>query len=303
MQASKSTWNGMMLWGPLVDTLKRGDSVSVTGVIFEYSNRTQMQVTSMPFFLRDGATAITPVVQSMTASPYFDYDLSNPSTAGTSKFESYESMLVELQNVYLFYRNADNLANTNTGNYGEFFVSPDTKGPYGFRVNDNGVNHYYADTNANYKTVYAATGTHLGLAGNKTQLIPYMSKISYIRGILDYTNSNYKLEPRKDDDFGSITTSVFIEPNVIPKGFELNQNFPNPFNPSTTIRYAITAQSNVTLRIFNILGQEVESLVNMQQGAGSYVVQFNASRLSTGVYFYELRAGDYRDIKKMVLLK
>ena len=94
-----------------------------------------------------------------------------------------------------------------------------------------------------------------------------------------------------------------MEPNVTPKAFTLSQNYPNPFNPSTTIRYSLTTKSNVTLRIYNILGQQVESLVNMEQGAGSYVVQYNASRLSTGVYFYELRAGDYRDIKKMLLLK
>ena len=94
-----------------------------------------------------------------------------------------------------------------------------------------------------------------------------------------------------------------MEPNVTPKTFTLSQNYPNPFNPTTTIHYTVPVKSNVTIRIYNILGQQVESLVNMEQGTGSYVVQYNASRLSTGVYFYELRAGDYRDIKKMLLLK
>jgi hypothetical protein len=128
--------------------------------------------------------------------------------------------------------------------------------------------------------------------------------LTYIRGILDYTNGNYKLEPRKDDDFGAITvTGVYREENSHPMAYQLSQNYPNPFNPSTIIEYSLPIGGQVSLKIYNILGQQVESLVNMDQNAGSYTVQFNASRLATGVYFYELQAGSYRAVKKMLLVK
>jgi hypothetical protein len=314
--SSTNKYNGIQIWSPtgkIVDTLKRGDSVSVRGSVYGTTNRIQLAVTSMPYWHRGGHVIPSPFVRSMSSSPYFDYSLSNTAIVGNSGFQPWMSMLQELDNVWVIYRNADNVTNdpTSTYTYGEFFVSnQDTlvsMTAYGVRVDDNGMNHYYCDTLATY--ISGANGynaTHplsAGMKGNKSYLIPLHAKLTYIRGMLDYTVGNYKLQPRKDDDFGTYIVGVFMEPNVTPKAFTLSQNYPNPFNPSTTIRYSLTTKSNVTLRIYNILGQQVESLVNMEQGAGSYVVQYNASRLSTGVYFYELRAGDYRDIKKMLLLK
>jgi len=317
--SSSVKFNGIQIWsplGPIIDTLKRGDSVSVRGSVYGTTNRIQLAVTSMLYFKRGGSVMPAPYIRwsnGTAPSPYFDYALSSTAIIGSSGFQPYMSTLTELDGAYILYRNADNVTNdpTTTYTYGEYFLAltntPIAMTTYGVRANDNGMNHYYCDTLATYITgPNGYNATHplsAGLKGNKAFLIPLLAKISYIRGILDYTNSNYKLEPRKDDDFGTITTGVFLEPNVIPKAFTLSQNYPNPFNPSTTIQYTVPVRSMVTLRIYNILGQEVESLVNMEQGNGSYVVQYNASRLSTGVYFYELRAGNYRDVKKMLLLK
>jgi hypothetical protein len=314
--SSSNNWNGIQIWSPtgsIVDTLKRGDSVTVRGSVFGTSNRTQLAVTSMSFFRRGGSVVPTPFKRSMSSAPFFDYALSNPAIIGNTAFQPWMSMLQELDTVYLIYRNADNTADipSSTSVFGEFFISNKTTistTAFGVRVNDNGVNHFYADTNSIYISggLYSYNGTHpftAGLKGNKTYLIPLLAKLSYIRGMLDFTNSNYKLEPRKDDDFGALLTGVFMESNSVPNKFALEQNYPNPFNPSTTIRYTIPAKSNVTIKIYNVLGQQIESLVNMDQTAGSYVIQYNASRLATGVYFYELRAGDYRNVKKMLLLK
>jgi hypothetical protein len=315
--SSSNKFNGLQIWsplGPIVDTLKRGDSVSVRGSVYGSSNRISIAVTSMPYFRRGGSVMPAPYVRSMSSSPFFDYALSNTAIIGNVGFQPWMSMLQEVDSVYVIYRNADNTNDvpSSTYTYGEFFVSNATAismTAFGVRVNDNGMNHYYCDTNSAYisgtPTSYNTTHPNsAGIKGNPTYLIPLLSKITKLVGILDYTNGNYKLEPRKDDDFGTIiATSVFMEPNVIPKTFVLEQNYPNPFNPSTTIRYMVPSRSTVTLKIYNILGQLVESLVNMEQGVGSYVVQFNASRFSTGVYFYELRAGNYRDVKKMLLLK
>ena len=89
-----------------------------------------------------------------------------------------------------------------------------------------------------------------------------------------------------------------------PTIFSLSQNYPNPFNPSTVITYSIPKTSTVTLKVYNLVGQEVATLVNNQvNAAGSHMVSFNASNLASGVYFYKLNAGDFTLTKKMVLMK
>ncbi len=91
--------------------------------------------------------------------------------------------------------------------------------------------------------------------------------------------------------------------NGIPAEFSLNQNYPNPFNPTTNIKYSITKGALVTLKIYNILGQEVATLVNQYQKPGNYSIDFNASNLASGVYLYRLESGNNALTKKMVLLK
>ena len=90
-----------------------------------------------------------------------------------------------------------------------------------------------------------------------------------------------------------------------PSKYQLDQNYPNPFNPSTVISYQISSNSLVTLKVFDILGNQVAELVNEYQNAGSYNIQFatNSFKLSSGTYFYELRAGDFVSVKKMLLMK
>ena len=81
------------------------------------------------------------------------------------------------------------------------------------------------------------------------------------------------------------------------------QNFPNPFNPATTIRFSISKASFVTIKVYNILGREVKTLINGEKLPGEYKEQFNAGNLSSGVYLYELRADRYLEVKKMMVLK
>lgn len=89
----------------------------------------------------------------------------------------------------------------------------------------------------------------------------------------------------------------------IPKAYELSQNFPNPFNPATKIKFAIPQSSLVTLKIYNILGKEVASLISENLNAGNYEVDFNAAALSSGSYFYRITAGEFTSVKKMLLIK
>jgi hypothetical protein len=90
---------------------------------------------------------------------------------------------------------------------------------------------------------------------------------------------------------------------AIAESFTLNQNYPNPFNPSTRISYSIAEDAQVSLKVYDIMGAEITELVNQKQSAGVYEIQFDASNLSSGMYFYKLSAGDFTSIKKMTLLK
>jgi hypothetical protein len=109
----------------------------------------------------------------------------------------------------------------------------------------------------------------------------------------------------KQIDFnGTYEYSDEIEVEVNgPLTFVLKQNYPNPFNPTTKISYTIPERSNVSLKIFNLLGSEVVELVKGEVEAGSYIIEFNASALPSGIYFYRLQAGSFVETKKMILLK
>ncbi|MCK5088276.1 MAG: T9SS type A sorting domain-containing protein, partial [Melioribacteraceae bacterium] len=100
-----------------------------------------------------------------------------------------------------------------------------------------------------------------------------------------------------------IPTNVGVVNNLIPDEFAISQNYPNPFNPSTTINFSIPKQSNVVLKVYDILGSEVATLFEGAKNAGNYEVDFNASNLASGMYIYTLRAGDFTTSKKMMLLK
>ena len=91
--------------------------------------------------------------------------------------------------------------------------------------------------------------------------------------------------------------------NEIPKTYSLSQNYPNPFNPTTVINYSIPKRSFVTLKVYNVLGREVATLVNKEQNAVNYKVTFNGVNLPSGVYFYRIHAGKFVETKKLLLLK
>ena len=100
-----------------------------------------------------------------------------------------------------------------------------------------------------------------------------------------------------------LLTDVRSDPSVVPEAYSLTQNYPNPFNPTTQITFNIPKAGNVTLTVYNTLGQQVATLVNGSLGVGSHTVTFNANNLASGVYFYRLNAGSYSATLKMMLLK
>ena len=90
---------------------------------------------------------------------------------------------------------------------------------------------------------------------------------------------------------------------AIPGEFELSQNYPNPFNATTTIKYALAADVNVKIEIYNIVGEKVCTLIDEKQHSGYYETTWDAVKYSSGIYFIHIRAGEFRDIKKMIIIK
>ena len=102
--------------------------------------------------------------------------------------------------------------------------------------------------------------------------------------------------------------SVAAEPKMFSNTFELNQNYPNPFNPYTVIKYSLPHENNVMLKIYNVMGQEVKTLINKKQYAGRYSIEWDGTNdsgelVSSGLYFYEIRTGQFTQMKKMLLIR
>lgn len=117
-------------------------------------------------------------------------------------------------------------------------------------------------------------------------------------------NGDIAYRLKQIDNDGKYKYSSILELKFnLPQKFVLEQNYPNPFNPSTIIGYSIPKTSNVSLKIYDVLGRNVATLVNKVQEKGSYRVSFDASQLSAGVYYYRLEAGEFSSIKKMLLIK
>lgn len=290
IQNGSGPWSGIWIFGNQAQNLKRGDSVSVTGIVNEEYYVTRLGNTSSPVSVtRIDSFKTVPeptVVSTSIISTYGGTDINK---------EQWESVLIRYDSLIVIDENADGNAGPDEGtggnrNYGELLVA-DLSG-VGTRVELQDGNHTYHNFwNPGMDTIPIYITTD--------------DKFSSIHGILYYSYSNYKLCPRKNDDFVGYT-QVGINFDVkdnSPNDYALSQNYPNPFNPTTTIEYSIPQAGNVSIKIFNILGQEVATLLNTQQNAGKYKITFSANNLSSGVYFYRIEANNYVAVKKMILMK
>ncbi|NNG26515.1 MAG: T9SS type A sorting domain-containing protein [Ignavibacteriaceae bacterium] len=115
-------------------------------------------------------------------------------------------------------------------------------------------------------------------------------------------DDGYQLLPRFYSDFLS-TSYIDRTQTDVPTNFNIKQNYPNPFNPNTTIKYQIPELNFVTLKVYDVLGNEIATLVNEEISIGIYEITFDASNLPSGIYFYRLQAGDFIQTKKMILMK
>lgn len=275
LQNGNQPWSGMWVYGILdsLHTLRNGDSISVTGSLSESGDVTQIpNVSTRPIVYTTGNAIPAPAVLPTST---FGPTVGN----GTPSAEQYEGMLVRFNNVRV------------TDLYPYFadpteFAIDDGTGPV--LVRRDGTHRY---SNVPADSAFGKTILKLG------------DRISSLTGVIYYSANRYKLVPRNNADFGTITDVQITNEGVIPEAFSLDQNYPNPFNPTTTIVYSLPISSPVTLKVYNVLGQEVESLVNAVQAPGTYRVTFDASSLSTGVYFYRIEAGNFARVRKLLLLK
>jgi hypothetical protein len=140
--------------------------------------------------------------------------------------------------------------------------------------------------------------------GNSSE-IPYTIGVDgsgtvYIAGATEREDFSTKITLIK---YSQVTVAVNEDQPEVPISYSLSQNYPNPFNPSTTIRFALPKSGHVELKVYNTLGQEVATLVNEEKTAGTYSAQWNASSVASGVYFYRLKAGEYNETRKLLLMK
>jgi len=165
--------------------------------------------------------------------------------------------------------------------------------------------------------------TFLGRNVSNINFEPYYGGVqpNWVHEIMDiseYANQPFKFRYLIKSDYlifmdgwyvDNIKISVFDEPvsvsefDQLPRDFTLEQNYPNPFNPSTTVRYSIPTKSKVVIKVYDILGNEITTLLNEEKSVGNYELTWNAANLPSGVYFYQLMAGSFVDTKKMIFMK
>ena len=120
----------------------------------------------------------------------------------------------------------------------------------------------------------------------------------------DLAVSNYGSENISIVENLTIISGIDGSPETyVPESFSISHNYPNPFNPSTKIRYSIPQSSNVIVKVFDILGNEIETLINEEKTAGTYEMTWYAENLSSGIYFYQIKTENYIETKKMILIK
>ena len=148
---------------------------------------------------------------------------------------------------------------------------------------------------------WSVNGTGFEVSSSSTTIVKSLVGQRFV-GTLQGAGSIIESGFLADTLFRTVVSSV-AERGEVPTEFVLQQNYPNPFNPSTTIQYALPSRSQVTLTVFNTLGQIVRELVNGDSEAGYHEVQFDATGLASGVYFYRMRAGDFVETKRLLLLR
>lgn len=179
----------------------------------------------------------------------------------------------------------------------------------------------HTSTKINWKTTLPATGFIFYAENDTTNGFPfeapedgnYKTEHSITLTGLNYNSHYYFIIDQNDENYNNILSATYgfiagdstvsVNEDAHPYSFYLSQNYPNPFNPTTTINFSIPKTSNVQLLIFDVLGKQVEKLIDDEYEPGNYPVKWNAINLVSGIYFYKLSTMGFSSIKKMILVK
>jgi len=253
----------VIAFGTVTPAMVENNSYTVTGKIIQYNGLIEIEPKTPDTDIIDNGADTALVPITATLSEIN----SNP--------EFYESRLVKVEFAELSSQTAWLSGNT-SGSTMKIFVGTDT---LDLRVD--------ADTDIWGSESPEFPNDITGVLGQYDSSNPY--------------NSGYQLMPRRLTDFEK---SVGVDgENGIPTVYALSQNYPNPFNPSTKIKFSLPENGMVSLKIYDILGREVMTLINEELSASYQTVEFNASQLSSGIYFYRLKVNNFTSVKKMILMK
>ncbi len=302
IQNGQGAYSGIWISGTPTDALRKGNRVRVKGTVEENFSVTRINITVASSIVVLAQNDPQPNPEILTTS-----QLPNSALDGDSATEKWES-------VYIRFNNPISISCINAGtglacttsqplqdttfrrNFGEILVR-DASG-VDARIELEDGNHTFTNN---------WDGTQNPPQPGYT-LLTKNDVISYTEGILYFSFSNYKLTPRKNPDFGTVTVVGISNYATTVSNYELMQNYPNPFNPTTVINFSIPTSGNVSLKVYDMLGREVKTLVNSFVNSGSYSVDFNGSNLASGIYFYKLETQGvsgqkFVSTKRMVLVK
>ena len=295
-------WSGIWINGNPTDPLVRGQRVRVRATVEETNGMTRLNIATSGDIQILSSGNPQPNFEIMTPGVVKDTKIDGDTTA-----EKWESVLIKFANqVIVSCVNVSSAAGCTSE-----YPLPDTS----FRRNFGEIYVVYPNENQEAR-IELQDGSHNKVNGwdpagpnyynPGANLMWKWDGIGYLQGVLYFGFSHYKLIPRKNDDFGII---IGIQPlGETPSTFWLKQNYPNPFNPTTTIVYNVPTASEISIKVYNLLGQEVLTLVNGIQNQGKYEIKLDGKNLASGMYVYVIEAntlnGDhFRDVKKMILVK
>ncbi len=269
-QDGTGQWNGLLFDGADLQVLSRGDEVAVTGTIDEFDAAWHFQ--------NDGNTRLInvsniDVLSTGNAEPDPALVSCRDVTQTGEEVESYEGVLVTLNNVTIS------------------------------AVNQ----HDWSITDATGSETLIDNDMATMAADNYMSTLEEGQVLESISGIFNFSFGTYKVQIRGLPDLGQ-TVGIVDDIKINPYSYQLYENFPNPFNPETQIRFEIGARENVQILIYDILGRQIRYLVNEQYSPGFHVVNWDGTNetgqpVSSGMYIYLLKAGDYMADKKMLFVK
>jgi len=286
LQNGRGPWSGIKIAGTETLLRNRGDDITVTGTVRENFSVTEIFGINSPSNI-----TVHPSGNPIPEPEALSTATINLLPSNTVQAEQWEAVLIKYENVTVTDENADDDVGPHDPpanvNYGDILVADASNADA--RVSLQYGNHSYHNF---WRVGQDTIPIHL----------KQFNSLESITGILWFGFTNYKLFPRKNDDFSGLSNNE-IEVGL-PEDYYLSQNYPNPFNPSTKIEYTLPSEGNVTLKIYNMLGQEVKTLINNELiSAGRHSINFNAGNLASGIYIYRLQVGDFSSNKKMILLK